>query len=102
MPLSFQSFRGSCWHPSTTRLHCLRGASALLPSERSGSSVGSGSQGPSSFAGDDTVGTSPGLDDVGNDQAARVDTSTLAVSAPPAVIATKCPFAISPNEPASS
>src|SRR5262249_8391638 len=26
MPLSFQSFRGSCWHPSTTRLHCLRGA----------------------------------------------------------------------------
>src|SRR5258706_2867688 len=26
MPLSFQSFRGSCWHPSTTRPHCLRSA----------------------------------------------------------------------------
>jgi hypothetical protein len=44
---------------------------------------GSGSQGPSSFAGDDTIGTNPGPDDVGNDQPARVDKSTLAVSAPP-------------------
>src|SRR5262249_60970645 len=41
--------------------------SALLPFERSGSSVSSGSQGPSSFAGDDTIRTSPGPDDVGND-----------------------------------
>jgi hypothetical protein len=56
--------------------------SALLPSERSGSSAGSGSQGPSSFAGDDTIGPSPGPDDVGNDQPTRVDKSTLAVSAP--------------------
>jgi hypothetical protein len=56
--------------------------SALLPSERSGSSVVSGSQGPSSFAGDDTIRTSPGPDDVGNDQPARVDKSTLAVAAP--------------------
>jgi ERF superfamily len=56
--------------------------SALLPSERSGSSVGGGSQGPSSFAGDDTIGTSPGPDDVGNDQSAGVDKSTLAVPAP--------------------
>ena len=48
-----------------------------------GSSVGSGSQGPSSFARDDTIGTNPGPDDVGNDQPARVDKSTLAVSAPP-------------------
>jgi len=56
--------------------------SALLPSERSESSVGSGSQGPSSFAGDDKIGTSPAPDDVGNDQPARVDKSTLAVSAP--------------------
>ena len=55
--------------------------SALLPSESSGSSVGNGSQG--SFAGDDTIGTSPGPDDVGNDQPARVDKSTLAVSASP-------------------
>jgi hypothetical protein len=52
--------------------------SALLPSEHSESSVGSGSQGPSSFAGDDKIGTSPAPDDVGND----VDKSTLAVSAP--------------------
>ena len=51
--------------------------SALLPSERSGSSVGSGSRGPSSFAGDDTMGTSPGPDDVGNDQPTGVDKSTL-------------------------
>ena len=57
--------------------------SALLPSERSGSSVGSGSRGPSSFAGDDTMGTSPGPDDVGNDQPTGVDKSTLAVPAPP-------------------
>src|SRR5262249_35545860 len=56
--------------------------SALLPSERSGSCMGSGSQGPSSFAGDDTIGTSPGPDNVGNDQPARVDQSTLAVPAP--------------------
>ena len=56
--------------------------SALLPSERSGSSVGSGSRGPSSFAGDDTMGTSPGPDDVGNDQPTGVDKSTLAVPAP--------------------
>jgi hypothetical protein len=56
--------------------------SALLPSERSGSSDAGGSQGPSSFAGDDTIGTSPGPDDVGNDQPTRVDKSTLAVSAP--------------------
>jgi ERF superfamily len=56
--------------------------SALLPSERSGSSVGSGSQGPSSFAGDDTIGTSPGPNDVSHDQPARVDKSTLALPAP--------------------
>jgi hypothetical protein len=56
--------------------------SALLPSESSGSSIGSGSQSPSLFAGDDTIGTSPGPGDVGNDQPARVDKSTLAVSAP--------------------
>jgi hypothetical protein len=56
--------------------------SALLPSERAGSSVGSGSQAPSSFAGDDTIGTSPVPDDVGNDQPAGVDKSTLAVPAP--------------------
>src|SRR5262245_45100775 len=56
--------------------------SALLPSEGSGSSDGSGSQGPSSFAGDDTIRTSTGPDDVGNDQPARVDKSTLAVPAP--------------------
>jgi len=55
--------------------------SALLPS-RSGLSVGSGSQGPSSFAGDDTIRTSPGPVDVGNDQPARVDKSTLPVPAP--------------------
>ena len=57
--------------------------SALLPSERSGSSVGSGSRGTSSFAGDDRMGTSPGPDDVGNDQPTGVDKSTLAVPAPP-------------------
>jgi len=56
--------------------------SALLPSERSGLSVGSGSQGPSSFAGDDTIRTSPGPVDVDNDQPARVDKSTLPVPAP--------------------
>jgi len=56
--------------------------SALLPSECSGSTVGSGSQGPSSFAGNDTIETSPGPDDVGNDQPARVDKSTPAVPAP--------------------
>jgi hypothetical protein len=56
--------------------------SALLPSERSESSVGSGSQGPSSFAGDDTIGPSPGPDGVGNDQPGSVDKSTLAVPAP--------------------
>src|SRR5262245_60139140 len=50
--------------------------SALLPSERSGLSVGSGSPG------DDTNRTSPGPDDVGNDQPARVDKSTLPVPAP--------------------
>src|SRR5262249_61824387 len=56
--------------------------SALLPSERSGLSVGSGSQGPSSFAGDDTIRTSPAPVDVGNDQPARVEKSTLPVPAP--------------------
>jgi ERF superfamily len=55
--------------------------SALLPSERSGSFVGGGSQGPSSFAGDDTIGTHAGPDDVDNDQPAGVDKSTLAVPA---------------------
>jgi ERF superfamily len=55
--------------------------SALLPSERSSSFVGGGSQGLSSFAGDDTIGTSPHSDDVGNDQPAGVDKSTLAVPA---------------------
>jgi hypothetical protein len=55
--------------------------SALLPSERSGSFVGGGSQGQSSFAGDDTIGTHAGPDDAGNDQAAGVDKSTLAVPA---------------------
>jgi len=49
---------------------------------RSGSSVSSRSQGPSSFAGDDTIRTSPGPDDVGNDQPAHVDESTLPVPAP--------------------
>jgi ERF superfamily protein len=56
--------------------------SALFPSERSGLSVAGGSQDPSSFAGNDTIGTRPGRDDVGNDQPARVDKSTLAVPAP--------------------
>src|SRR5262249_48766248 len=50
--------------------------SVLLPSERSGSSVSSGSQGPSSFAGDDTIRTSPVPDDVGNDQQAHDDKRT--------------------------
>jgi hypothetical protein len=53
--------------------------SALLPSERSESSI---ARGPSSFAGDDTIRTSPGPVDVGNDQPARVDESTLVVPAP--------------------
>ena len=82
MPLSFQSFRGSCWHPSTTRLHCLRGASALLPSESSEPSIGSGSPCSPSLAGEETIGRDAGSGDAGNDQPARFDKSTLAVPAP--------------------
>jgi hypothetical protein len=68
---------------------------ALFASEPAGSSVGSGSQGSSSFADADP-------NDVGNDQSARVDKSTLAVSAPPPLSRQSAPFAISPDEPASS
>jgi hypothetical protein len=54
--------------------------SALLPSERSGSSVAGGSLGR--LASDETTGTSAGPGDGGADQPARVDKSTLAVPAP--------------------
>jgi ERF superfamily len=56
--------------------------SALLPSERSGSSVAGGSLDRSSLASDETSGTSAGPGDGGADQPARVDKSTLAVPAP--------------------
>jgi hypothetical protein len=49
---------------------------------RSGSSVSSGSQGPSSFAGDDTIRTSPGPDDVGNASARRQQHATGSRSPP--------------------
>jgi hypothetical protein len=56
--------------------------SALLPYERSGSSVVGGSLDRSSLASDETTGTSAGPDDAGADKPARVDKSTLAVPAP--------------------
>jgi hypothetical protein len=56
--------------------------SALLPSERSGSSVAGGSLDRSSLASDETTGTSAGPGDGGADQSARVDKSRLAVPAP--------------------
>lgn len=56
--------------------------SALLPSERFGSSVAGDTLDRSSLASDETTGTSAGLGDGGADQPARVDKSTLAVAAP--------------------
>jgi ERF superfamily len=56
--------------------------SALLPSERSGSSGAGGSLHRSSLASDKITGTSAGPGDGGADQPARVDKSTLAVPAP--------------------
>jgi hypothetical protein len=56
--------------------------SALLPSERSGSSVAGGSLDRSSLASDETTGTSAGPGDGSADQSARVDKSRLAVPAP--------------------
>jgi ERF superfamily len=56
--------------------------SALLPSESSEPRTGSGSLGSPSLAGEETIGRDAGSGDVGNDQPARVDKSTLAVSAP--------------------
>jgi ERF superfamily len=56
--------------------------SALLPSERSGSSVAGCSLDRSSLASDETTGTSAGLGEGGADQPARVDKSTLRFPAP--------------------
>jgi ERF superfamily len=54
--------------------------SALLPSESSEPSIGSGSLCSPSLAGEETIGSDVGSGDTGN--AARVDKSTLAVPAP--------------------
>jgi ERF superfamily len=56
--------------------------SALLPSESSEPSIGSGSLCSHSLAREETIGRDAGSDDAGNDQPARVDKSTLAVAAP--------------------
>jgi len=56
--------------------------SALLPSESSEPSIGSGSLCSPSLAGEETIGRDAGSNDAGNDQPARVDKSTLAVPAP--------------------
>jgi hypothetical protein len=56
--------------------------SALLPSESSEPSIGSGSLCSRLFAGEETMGRDAGSGDAGNDQPARVDESTLAVAAP--------------------
>ena len=56
--------------------------SALLPSESSEPSNGSGSLCSPSLAGEETIGRDAGSGDAGNDQPARVDKSTLAVPAP--------------------
>jgi ERF superfamily len=56
--------------------------SALLPSESSEPSIGSGSLSSPSLAGEETIGRDAGSGDAGNDQPARVDKSTLAVPTP--------------------
>ena len=56
--------------------------SALLPSESSEPSIGSGSLCSRSLAGEETMGRDAASGDAGNDQPARVDKSTLAVPAP--------------------
>lgn len=56
--------------------------SALLPSESSEPSIGSGSLCSPSLAGKETIGRDARSGDAGNDQPARVDKSTLAVPAP--------------------
>jgi ERF superfamily len=56
--------------------------SALLPSESSEPSIGSGSLCSPSLAGEETIGRDAGSGDAGNDQPARVDKSMLAVPAP--------------------
>jgi hypothetical protein len=56
--------------------------SALLPSESSERSIGSGSLCSPSLAGEETIGRDAGSGDAGNDQPARVDKSMLAVPTP--------------------
>jgi hypothetical protein len=56
--------------------------SALLPSEGSEPSIGSGSLCSPSLAGEETIGSDADSGDAGNDQPARADKSTLAVPAP--------------------
>jgi ERF superfamily len=56
--------------------------SALLPSESSEPSIGSGSLCSHSLAGEEAIGRHAGSGDAGNDQPAGVDKSTLAVPAP--------------------
>jgi hypothetical protein len=56
--------------------------SALLPSESSEPSIGSGSLCSPSLAGEETIGRDAGSGDAGNDQPGRVDKSTLAVPTP--------------------
>src|SRR5215470_5744444 len=56
--------------------------SALLPSESSEPSVGSGSLDPSSLADDDTIGRSAGAGYAGTDKPTPVDKSAQAVPAP--------------------
>jgi hypothetical protein len=56
--------------------------SALLPSESSEPSIGSGSLCSPPLAGEETIGRDAGSGDAGNDQPARADKSTLAVPAP--------------------
>jgi ERF superfamily len=56
--------------------------SALLPSESSERSIGSGSLCSPSLAGEETIGRDAGSGDADNDQPARIDKSTLAVPTP--------------------